>query len=290
MKAVIMAGGFGTRLRPLTNNVPKPMIPMVEQAHDGAHRGPAPPARDHRPGHVAALPARTDRGLFPGRLGVRRDDGVCLRQRGFRDGRGRQERGGACSADPFLVISGDVLTDFDLGAAIAFHRERQAELTILLTRVENPLQYGVVITEPDGRISRFLEKPTWSEVFSDTVNTGIYVLEPSVLELIPPGREFDFSKDLFPLMMREGRRSSSVTRRAGTGGTWVICWSIAWRIRTSWRGRSRSTIAGPEGRGVGQVHLARRGQPGGFHGGPERGRCSSERTSGSGPTRASATA
>ena len=85
------------------------------------------------------------------------------------------------------MISGDVLTDFDLGAAIAFHRERKADLTILLTRVENPLQYGVVITEPDGRISRFLEKPTWSEVFSDTVNTGIYVLEPSVLEMIPRG-------------------------------------------------------------------------------------------------------
>ncbi|MBP1779980.1 MAG: Nucleotidyl transferase, partial [candidate division NC10 bacterium] len=107
---------------------------------------------------------------------------------------------------PCVVISGDVLTDFDLSAAIAFHRERQADLTILLTRVENPLQYGVVIAEPDGRISRFLEKPTWSEVFSDTVNTGIYVLEPSVLQWIPARREFDFSKDLFPLMMREGRR------------------------------------------------------------------------------------
>ena len=107
---------------------------------------------------------------------------------------------------PCLVISGDVLTDFDLSAAIAFHRERQADLTILLTRVENPLQYGVVIAEPDGRISRFLEKPTWSEVFSDTVNTGIYLLEPSVLEWIPARREFDFSKDLFPLMMREERR------------------------------------------------------------------------------------
>ncbi|MEK7220746.1 MAG: sugar phosphate nucleotidyltransferase, partial [candidate division NC10 bacterium] len=107
---------------------------------------------------------------------------------------------------PFLVISGDLLTDFDLGAAWQFHRERGADLTICLTRVENPLQYGVVITEPDGRISRFLEKPTWSEVFSDTVNTGIYLLEPSVLDLIPKGREFDFSKDLFPRMMREGKK------------------------------------------------------------------------------------
>jgi mannose-1-phosphate guanylyltransferase/phosphomannomutase len=108
--------------------------------------------------------------------------------------------------DRFLVISGDLLTDFDLGAAIERHGERHAEVSVLLTRVENPLQYGVVIAESDGRISRFLEKPTWSEVFSDTVNTGIYVLEPSALELIPRGREFDFSRDLFPLMLREGRR------------------------------------------------------------------------------------
>ena len=205
MKAVIMAGGFGTRLRPLTNNIPKPMIPMANK-----------PMMEHI---VDLL----------GRYGI--TDLVTLLhfqpeliENHFRDGApfgahmayvsasedfgtaGAVKNAEAHLGESFLVISGDVLTDFDLGAAIAFHRERQAELTILLTRVENPLQYGVVITEPDGRISRFLEKPTWSEVFSDTVNTGIYLLEPSVLELIPPGREFDFSKDLFPLMMRGGHR------------------------------------------------------------------------------------
>ncbi len=104
--------------------------------------------------------------------------------------------------EPFLVISGDLLTAFDLTQAAAAHRASGAKLTVVLPRVENPLQYGVVITEPDGRIVRFLEKPSWSEVFSDTINTGIYLIEPEVLSLIPARREFDFSKDLFPLLMQ----------------------------------------------------------------------------------------
>ena len=205
MKAVIMAGGFGTRLRPLTNNIPKPMIPMANR-----------PMMEHivdllRQYGITDLVTLlhfqpelieshfrdgADFGVKMSYVSAAEDYGTA----------GAVRNAAAHVSGPFLVISGDVLTDFDLGAAIAFHRDRNADLTILLTRVENPLQYGVVITEPDGRISRFLEKPTWSEVFSDTVNTGIYILEPSVLDLIPPRREFDFSKDLFPLMMREGRR------------------------------------------------------------------------------------
>ncbi len=102
----------------------------------------------------------------------------------------------------FIIISGDVLTDFDLSAAIRFHEERGAMATIVLTRVEQPLQYGIVMTGADGRITRFLEKPAWGEVFSDTINTGIYILEPEVLDLIPGKTEFDFSKDLFPRMLQ----------------------------------------------------------------------------------------
>jgi mannose-1-phosphate guanylyltransferase/phosphomannomutase len=101
----------------------------------------------------------------------------------------------------FIIISGDVLTDFDLSAAIDFHEKRKAHATIVLTRVENPLSYGIVITSPNGKITRFLEKPGWGQVFSDTVNTGIYIIEPSVLNLVPPKTEFDFSKDLYPIML-----------------------------------------------------------------------------------------
>jgi mannose-1-phosphate guanylyltransferase/phosphomannomutase len=106
--------------------------------------------------------------------------------------------------DRFMVISADVLTDFDLTAAIKYHTEKKALATLVLTRVDNPLQFGVVITDKEGRITRFLEKPSWGEVFSDTVNTGIYILEPEVLDLIPEGRDFDFSKDLFPLILEKG--------------------------------------------------------------------------------------
>ena len=102
----------------------------------------------------------------------------------------------------FFVVSGDALTDFDLQKALLFHREKQSKATLVLTSVPNPLEFGVVITNDDGSIVKFLEKPRWGEVFSDTVNTGIYILEPDVLDLIPPDQSFDFSKDLFPEMLR----------------------------------------------------------------------------------------
>ncbi|MGH7506447.1 MAG: sugar phosphate nucleotidyltransferase, partial [Longimicrobiales bacterium] len=103
-----------------------------------------------------------------------------------------------------IVISGDVLTDFDLQKAIDEHVTRAAEATIALTAVENPLAYGIVIVDrATGRIERFLEKPTWGEVFSDTINTGIYILEPEALERVPAKTNMDFSKDLFPAMLRD---------------------------------------------------------------------------------------
>jgi mannose-1-phosphate guanylyltransferase/phosphomannomutase len=108
--------------------------------------------------------------------------------------------------EPVLVISGDVLTDFDLTEAVKWHREKKADATILLTRVENPIAYGIVITDGEGRITQFLEKPTWGEAFSDTINTGIYILEPSAAALIPPGENFDFSQDLYPLMLKKKMR------------------------------------------------------------------------------------
>lgn len=103
----------------------------------------------------------------------------------------------------FIIISGDVLTDFDLSKAIEFHEKKKAKATIVLTRATNPLAFGVVITDGEGKITRFLEKPTWGEVFSDTINTGIYIMEPEVLQLVPFQKEFDFSKNLFPAMLEQ---------------------------------------------------------------------------------------
>jgi mannose-1-phosphate guanylyltransferase/phosphomannomutase len=107
--------------------------------------------------------------------------------------------------DTFLVISGDALTDFDLSAILAYHKEREAMATLTLYRVESPLEYGVVVTNQDGRIREFQEKPSWSEVVTDTINTGIYVLEPAIFEYYQRDQVFDFSKDLFPLLLRENK-------------------------------------------------------------------------------------
>jgi mannose-1-phosphate guanylyltransferase / phosphomannomutase len=106
--------------------------------------------------------------------------------------------------DPFIVISGDALTDIDLTHVIEFHRSKGAAVTIALKSMPDPLEFGVVITDGNGRIERFLEKPSWGQVFSDTINTGIYVVEPEVLSHIPEGAPFDFSSELFPLLMEKG--------------------------------------------------------------------------------------
>ena len=105
----------------------------------------------------------------------------------------------------FLVISGDVLTDIDLSRLVAFHDERKATATIGLVHVPNPLEFGIVITREDGSIERFLEKPTWGQVFSDTINTGIYVLEPSIFDDIADGRAVDFSGEVFPKLLADGK-------------------------------------------------------------------------------------
>jgi mannose-1-phosphate guanylyltransferase/phosphomannomutase len=106
--------------------------------------------------------------------------------------------------DTFLVISGDALTDIDLTKVIDFHRRNKAVATLTLIRVDNPLEFGIVVVNGEGHIERFLEKPNWGQVFSDTINTGIYVLEPEVLDFIPEGQSFDFSKDLFPYLLEKG--------------------------------------------------------------------------------------
>ena len=105
----------------------------------------------------------------------------------------------------FLVISGDVLTDLDLTAIVKAHEEKEALATIALVRVENPLEFGIVITHEDGSIERFLEKPSWGQVFSDTINTGIFVLEPEIFDYIEPGRSVDFSSEVFPAILADGK-------------------------------------------------------------------------------------
>ncbi|MEK8142260.1 NDP-sugar synthase [Streptomyces sp. M10(2022)] len=111
----------------------------------------------------------------------------------------------ALKDDTFLVISGDALTDFDLTELIAFHKEKGALVTVCLTRVPNPLEFGITIVDEEGQVERFLEKPTWGQVFSDTVNTGIYVMEPEVFDYVQADTSVDWSGDVFPQLMKDGK-------------------------------------------------------------------------------------
>jgi mannose-1-phosphate guanylyltransferase/phosphomannomutase len=206
MKTVIMAGGFGTRLRPLSCSLPKPMVymankPMMEHIIDLL--------REHGLVDIIALlyfqPEEIKSYFGDGsKFGVRIEYVQAYEDYGTAGGVKNAEH--LIKGERFLIISGDVLTDLDLKSAIDFHIQNKASATMVLTRMENPLSYGVVITREDGRVSRFLEKPTWGEVFSDTVNTGIYILEPEVLNKVPRQEEFDFSKNLFPIMLEENQR------------------------------------------------------------------------------------
>ncbi|MFH2035250.1 MAG: sugar phosphate nucleotidyltransferase [Candidatus Zixiibacteriota bacterium] len=200
MKAIIMAGGFGTRLRPLTVNIPKPMvsignIPMMEHVVNVLKRNGITEMAS-----LLFFQADEIKNHFGDghRFGVKMDYLQPTEDYGTA---GAVRYADTYVNDTILVISGDVLTDFNLEEAIEWHRRKQSEATILLTRVENPLPYGIVITDEDGRIIRFLEKPSWGEAFSDTINTGIYILESHTIRLIPPKTNFDFSQNLFPLML-----------------------------------------------------------------------------------------
>ncbi len=203
MKAVIMAGGFGTRIQPLTSSIPKPMIPLA-----------------NRPIMLHIVELLKKHGITEMVMLLYHQPDVI--KNFFRDGSDfgikveyvtpLQDMGTAgavkCAEkllpERFLVISGDLLTDFNLKKIIDFHVERKAMATITLTPVKDPLQFGVVITDKEKRITQFLEKPGWGEVISDTINTGIYVLEPEIFRYIPEEENFDFSHDLFPILLGKG--------------------------------------------------------------------------------------
>jgi mannose-1-phosphate guanylyltransferase/phosphomannomutase len=202
LKGVIMAGGSGSRLRPLTCGRPKPMTPLL-----------------NKPVMEYAIELLKNHGItdiavtlqyLPGHIkdyfGTGSQWGVNLHY--FVEEVPLGTAGSVKNAeefldDTFIVISGDALTDFDLSKAVDFHFDSESLATLVLTRVDAPLEYGVVITKSDGRIRRFLEKPGWGEVFSDQVNTGIYIMQPEVLQEIPSEGMYDFSKNLFPKLFEE---------------------------------------------------------------------------------------
>jgi len=203
MKVVMMAGGEGTRLRPLTTTQPKPMLPLGNK-----------PMAEHiinllkRHGFTqiiitVAFMAETIRRYF----GDGSEFGVEIIYATEENPLGTAGSVGNIRDlldERFMVISGDVLTDINLGSLLEYHLSVDSLCTLALKRMKNPLEFGIVITDDSGRIERFLEKPSWGEVFSDTINTGIYIFEPDVFNWIPKDKAVDFSSEVFPMMLAEG--------------------------------------------------------------------------------------
>lgn len=205
MKAVVLVGGFGTRLRPLTLSTPKQMLPVVHRtmiervvAHLGRHGvDTAVLALGYRPdaftaaypdGHCAGVALHYAIEPEP------RDTAGAIRFAAL--DAGINER--------FLVLNGDVLTDLDVSALVALHEQRGAEGTIALHRVEDPSAFGVVPTDDEGRVTAFIEKPPPGEAPTDLINAGTYVLEPTVLDRIEPDRPVNVERVTFPAMVADG--------------------------------------------------------------------------------------
>ncbi len=202
MKAVIMAGGFGTRLRPLTEGIPKPCVPIVGEpcivriVRRLSQMG-------IREFHVSLfyLPEQIKQALdlpeFSGLKFIFHQEAVPLGTAGS------VKNCLPSSDEDFVIVSGDCVFDYDLSEAMSFHHSHNSPITILSARVGDPGEYGVLLSESSGKITRFLEKPDWAHVYSDVVNTGIYLCSPRLLEFIP-AEPCDFSKDIFPAMMKKG--------------------------------------------------------------------------------------
>ena len=202
-KAIIMAGGEGTRLRPLTCIRAKPMVPVINK-----------PAIEHSIKllksygitditlSIYALPENFQNYFGDGsELGVNILYSVEEKPLGTAGG---VKRALGDTEDTSIILSGDGIIDFNISEILNFHKAKQSALTIVLNRTNKPTDYGVVITDNNGRIEKFLEKPSWSEIYSDRVNTGMYVIEPShITKFIPNEETFDFSLDLFPILQKK---------------------------------------------------------------------------------------
>jgi mannose-1-phosphate guanylyltransferase/phosphomannomutase len=204
VKAVVMAGGEGSRLRPMTANSPKPLLPVVNR-----------PLLEHvlrllrRHGTVdTVVTVQFLASLVRTYFGDGDELGMNLAYATEHTPLGTagsvKNAEAALGDEPFLVLSGDALTDIDLTALAHAHRARGSLVTVCLARRPDPLEFGIVITDAEERIERFLEKPTWGQVFSDTVNTGIYVMDPEVLRHVPAGEAVDWSADVLPALLAAG--------------------------------------------------------------------------------------
>ena len=203
MKAVILVGGLGTRLRPLTINTPKAMVPVVNRPFleyvirrlSGHSVAEIVLAQSH-----LAQPIEDYFG-DGGRFGVGLN---YILEKTALGTAGAVKNAEEYLDETFLVLNGDIFTDLDITAMTDFHRQKKAKVTIALTPVDDPTSYGLIETDAQGRVSRFLEKPSWDQVTTNMINAGTYILEPEVISHIPPQTNFSFERDLFPFLLERG--------------------------------------------------------------------------------------
>ncbi|MGH9844316.1 MAG: sugar phosphate nucleotidyltransferase [Blastocatellia bacterium] len=200
MQALILAGGEGTRLRPLTIHTPKPVVPIVNRPFlfyqieilKRAGIRDITLSLSYQPNKIADI------------FGDGEELGLTIRytvEASPLGTAGAYKNAQEQLTDTAVVFNGDILTDIDIAKVIETHRARKAAATIVLVPVENPSAYGLVETEADGRVRRFLEKPKPEEITCNTINAGVYVLEPHVLDYIPAGEKFSFEYQLFPALL-----------------------------------------------------------------------------------------
>lgn len=201
LKAVVMAGGKGTRLRPITYSIPKPLVPISGKPCINYILGSYYDAGIRDTIITAGYKFES---LINGVLKFKKDDQNILFSV-------EKEPAGTAGSikliskfidDTFLVGSGDTLLDFDVKEIVAYHKRNRAKITIALTEVEDPFQFGIVSLK-DGKITRFLEKPSKQEAFSNLINAGLYVIEPEIMDYIPSSESYDFAKQLFPKLLEE---------------------------------------------------------------------------------------
>ena len=204
MKAILLAGGKGTRLRPLTIHTPKPIVPIFNRPflHYQLDLLKQVPEIDEVILSLNYQPRRIEEMFGDGSdigLGVR-----YIVEPAPLGTAGAVRYAGESLNESVVVLNGDVLTQIDLAEVIALHRERQAKATIVLTPVDNPAAYGLVETDAQGNIRRFLEKPTADEITCDTINAGIYVIEPDTFDRIPKDTPWSIERSFFPSLIERG--------------------------------------------------------------------------------------
>lgn len=218
MTGVILVGGRGTRLRPLTFSRPKPLVPLVNRPFLEYQLDLL---RRHGVDEVVLCVSYQARQLMRHFAGGDRF-GLTIRYATEKEPLGTagalKNAASLITGDgPVVVLNGDILTDLDLDEILETHRRQGALVTLTLVEVEDPTRYGLVILDRSGQVQRFLEKPTWDEVTARTISAGIYILEPSVFDFIPPGREVSVERETFPQLLAQGVRVSGHV----TPGYWL---------------------------------------------------------------------